>query len=725
MRLAARFGSLALAVVCVGATPLPAPPTAAVIPVADKYFGTTIVDPYRWMENLDNPTMQSWLKAQDTYTRSVLSAIPGRKAYSARLEAFYKASGSFYYNVQVASGRVFAERDLWGETPKLVAQRSIKSQSHVLFDPAKLGALHSPGAIHFYAPNENATRIVIGVSHGGSESITLRIIDASTGHNLPDRIDRAWPTIFPSWLPGNKSFFYARLPKLGSKLETSRNLERAQVFVHTVGANPDGEKPIFGYGLVSGIAATDVPFAVAASSSKYVAACALRGVAVNCFAASLADIQAGKLKWRRLGEAIAGQHLGDPSSSGFITLALHGDALYAVRLDSQNRTELVRLTLGSSQTIASARVILSPSDSVIENIAAAVDALYVATMRGGISYLERIPYDSNVAAAVRLPIAGSLTLLATDPNQKTVIFGLGSWLQEDRYYDYDPASNELSETNLVPPTAMDSHAYVAEEVKARSAGGTNVPLSIIHKRGMQLNGSHPTELFGYGAYGISLTPQFGYCTLPWLERGGVCAISHIRGGGEFGEPWHLAAMGPRKQRSIADFIACAQYLIAHGYTSPAKLGIEGESAGGIVIGNAIVQRPVLFAAAVDGVGATDLLRFERTPNGKLNIPEMGSITTSGGFRTLYSMSPYQHVVDGTRYPAVLLETGLNDTRVPPWMVAKMAARLQAATRSRKPILLRVDYSAGHFSESILDQEVFLLWQTGDPAFQPATASQAH
>ena len=269
-------------------------------------------------------------------------------------------------------------------------------------------------------------------------------------------------------------------------------------------------------------------------------------------------------------------------------------------------------------------------------------------------------------------------------------------------------------------------AYTTDEVTVISKDGTRVPLSIMHERGIALDGAHPTELIGYGAYGESIEAGFYAGFTPWLERGGIFAFSHIRGGGEFGEPWHLAGKGPQKQHTIDDFIASADYLIANRYTSRAKLAGVGASAGGITVGNAIVQQPQLFAVAIDEVGMTDMLRFEQTANGPGNVPEFGSVKTEEGFRQLYAMSAYNHVVDGTAYPAILLTTGANDPRVAPWIVAKMAARLQAATSSGKPVLLRVDYGGGHgvdssiaqFNQEVADEESFELWQMGDPQFQP-------
>ena len=253
-----------------------------------------------------------------------------------------------------------------------------------------------------------------------------------------------------------------------------------------------------------------------------------------------------------------------------------------------------------------------------------------------------------------------------------------------------------------------------------------MPLSIVHKKGIKLDGNNPTILYGYGAYGISQTPFYRPTFLPWFDRGGVFAVAHVRGGGEYGEDWHKAGYKATKPNTWNDAIACAEWLVAHKYTAPAKLAIMGGSAGGIFVGRSITERPDLFGAAIDEVPFSDVLRFEFSANGVPNIPEFGTVKKEDEFKALLAMSPYHNVKDGVAYPAVLLLTGINDPRVDAWQAGKMAARLQAATSSDKPILLRIDYDAGHGFGSTkksqyqerADVLAFLFWQFGVKGFQP-------
>jgi prolyl oligopeptidase len=302
-----------------------------------------------------------------------------------------------------------------------------------------------------------------------------------------------------------------------------------------------------------------------------------------------------------------------------------------------------------------------------------------------------------------------------------------SWVRAPMLFAYDPVTGASNDTGLIPPSKVDTSELEAREAFAVSYDGTRVPLSIIDKKGTALDQSHPTILRGYGSYGISEEPSFNPVVLAWVERGGVLAVAHIRGGGEYGEAWHKAGFMQTKTNTIFDFIACGQYLVDAHYTTSKLLGAIGGSAGGITVGGALTWRPDLFGVILDLVGMSDSLRSETEPNGPPNVSEFGSVKTEAGFHGLYAMGAYEHVRDGTPYPAVMFSTGANDPRVAPWHMAKMAARVQAATSSGRPVLLRVDYDAGHGIGSTRSQvEVlqadlwsFALWQMGDPAFQPA------
>jgi prolyl oligopeptidase len=341
--------------------------------------------------------------------------------------------------------------------------------------------------------------------------------------------------------------------------------------------------------------------------------------------------------------------------------------------------------------------------------------------------IVRVDYETATLTLMEYPEnAPSGGITSASGNLDGLFITTTSWTERGGIYDYDPTANSFTQTGLNPEGKFDEVAgYEAYEVEVPSHDGVMVPLSIMHRSGMKMDGSNPTLISGYGSYGMASSASFDPQRLAWLERGGVFAIAHIRGGGANGQEWHLDGQKTNKKNTWKDFIACAQYLIDKGYTSPAKLAGQGGSAGGITIGRAITERPDLFAAALIDVGCLDAVRMETTTNGVPNIQEFGTVTKEDEFHGLLEMSAYHHVVDGTKYPAVLLAHGINDPRVEPWMSGKMCARLQAANASTRPILFRVDYQAGHgigstkeqYQASLADKWAFLLWQMGVPEFQ--------
>lgn len=327
-----------------------------------------------------------------------------------------------------------------------------------------------------------------------------------------------------------------------------------------------------------------------------------------------------------------------------------------------------------------------------------------------------------------MPFDGNIALDGGDSRLDGALFDLSAWTRAPKIYEYIPDKKAVEDTKLQTLGKFDEPSEIESiEIKVPSHDGTMIPLSLIFKKGIVLDGSHPTLLSGYGAYSITIDPYFTPLWLAWIEQGGVLAFAHVRGGGEYGEEWHQGGMMQNKPNTWRDFIACAEFLVRSRYTSPTRLAGEGGSAGGILIGRAITERPDLFAAALDDVGLSDMIRDMFSPDGPLNVPEYGDLKTKQGFENLYEISAYYHVKDGVRYPATMITTGMNDPRVVPWEPGKMAARMEAATNG-KPVLLRVDYHGGHGTiggtraqteELLADQWSFLFWQFGLPGYQPA------
>jgi prolyl oligopeptidase len=399
---------------------------------------------------------------------------------------------------------------------------------------------------------------------------------------------------------------------------------------------------------------------------------------------------------------------------------MQGTQVYLVSAKGAPRYKLLRTSLARPD-MARASVVVPPGEMIVDSAVPAKDALYVQVLDGGFNRILRVDYSTLQKEAVQLPANVSGYVVSASREIDGVYVMTMSWTKGSGILSYDPVAKSFLDTGLQPKGKFDDMpGYESKEVKVKSHDGVLVPLSIVYKSGLKLDGTNPTLMTGYGSYGFSSSVYFDPSLFAWLDRGGIFAVAHVRGGGEYGKEWHLAGKKLNKPNTWRDFIACGQYLVDEKYTSPSRLAGQGGSAGGILIGRAITERPDLFGAAVINVGCTDMIRMETTPNGVPNIPEFGSTKTEDGFRGLLAMSSLHQVKDGVAYPAVLLTHGINDPRVDPWMSAKMTARLQAATSSGKPILFRVDYEAGHGIGSTKEQYIretadtwaFLFWQFG-------------
>jgi prolyl oligopeptidase len=702
------------------AAPPPAP-VAPVIAVTDDYFGTSVTDNYRYFEDLKSPQVQTWMQGQAQYARAVLDSLPGRQPLLQRITALDKTL-VVVFDVQQRGERYFYQKRR-PEDPiaKLYYRDGLAGAEHLLIDPATLGTATAHAALDYYTPSWDGRLLAYGVSLGGSENSVLRLRDVAGKRAFPEAIDRTESSVV-AWLPDDHGFFYLRYNKPTVGMKPAESLYNARTYQHTLGANPGGDDDplVFGRGVASGV---EVPegqgtYVLTAPDSPYALAVANQNMDQNpstLYVTRLDSIKGAATPWHRIAV------LADEVTQ----FQLQSDYLYFLTSSGAPRYKLERLELATPD-LARASVVVPESRSVLTGFAIAKDGVYLSARDGAATGVLRASADGAQRHEVPTPFKGTAGIAAADSRQTGALIDLTGWVEPGRIYRYDPASDATTVTGLVPAPPLDTSAFTADEVLVTSYDGTRVPLSIVRQKSAARDAARPTLLIGYGAYGISYDPYFSPLLVGWLERGGIVAFAHVRGGGEYGEDWHRGGEKLTKLNTIFDFIACAEYLIDQHYTAPRYLAGQGASAGGILIGGVLTRRPDLFAAIIDLVGVTDTLRFEVTPNGPPNTGELGSVKTEEGFHGLYAMSAYAHVRDGTAYPAVLLHTGANDPRVEPWIVDKMAARLEAATSSGKPILLDVDADAGHGVGSKrdqvrklwADQMAFALWQFGDPAFQP-------
>ncbi|MEO8102064.1 MAG: prolyl oligopeptidase family serine peptidase [Betaproteobacteria bacterium] len=707
----------------------PAPPVAAVKLVTETFFGQSVTDPYRYMEDGNNPQVRAFLQGQGEFARKSLDALPGRKAMLARINALSE-SGVAINDVQLtgegAHPRVFYFKLSPGDqSRKLFVRDGFAGAERLLFDAAGISQPGLPASIDAFVAAPDGRHVAVGVATGGAEGTSLRIVDATTGHDTGVVIGRVGFAALTSWAPDGKSLFYNRLPEPRAGVPANRFLH-SMVYRHMLGRPLDKDEQVLGPGLDTRInfADIDIPSVMMTADGRFLVGQVRHGASrdITLYVANVMTFAQGQ-SWRKAVEP----------KDEVTSCAVHDTALYLLSHKDAPRYKVVRTSI-QRPDIDKATTIVPHGDTVIRELAVAQDALYIRELYGGVDRLQRLNFSQSVFSGgklefVRLPFDLAIRQMITSPKRAGALLRLEGWTEAPRYVNIEERSGNLADTRLQPKSNVDFDPIDEVRLTVTSRDGTRIPLSLMYKKGTTLNADRPTLLRAFGAYGITQAPAFSPTTLAWLERGGIIGTCHVRGGGEFGEAWHKAGQLLAKPNAWRDLIACAEYLTERRFTRKEKLAIDGIGAGGIVVGRAMTERPDLFAAVVLRAGVLDALRAEFTPGGAPDIAEFGSVRSDAGFKALHGMSSLHHVKDGTNYPAVLLMHGVHDPRVAAWHSAKMAARLQAATaedRDANPVLLRLDYDAGQgIGSSRLQRNTqtadiysFLLWQFGDPAFQP-------
>jgi prolyl oligopeptidase len=698
---------VAILLAIAGATDLVVPTTPRE-PVVDVYHGRKITDPYRWMEDRNAPRFVSWLEAQDAYARARLAAIPGRDALLQRVTA-RNGAGAVVRNVRLAGTRVFYLKREAGEDRLRLFVRD-GADERLLVDAGE------GNAIDHYEPSHDGSLVAYGVSSGGSEESVLAIVDVATGRRGKETISGA--TAEPSWTADGMSFYYNRLAAPRPEAKPSDTFLDSRVYLHVAGTDPSADTPILGTGVAGSVALTPVemPFIRTTPGSDHLLATTFRGADAT-FALYVAPAGAGTRAWRKVADY----------ADGVIGAELHGSLLFLlIRGGNAPRGKVVAVD-ANAPDLLNAKTIVPSDERVIQGIAVASDALYVSDLDGGLGKVRRYGFSSAQLEEVRLPIEGAVTGPIT-ARSRAVLFAVQNWITPPQWFRRD--GDTVTPIALGQPWRAPSASLIVEETKAKGWDGTAIPLSIVRRRDTKLDGSSPAWLVAYGAYGISLTPSYSGLwgttrVAPLLEDGGVYAVCHARGGGEYGQPWHLAGKQATKPNSWKDLIACAEHLIANGYTRSSALAIEGSSAGGLTVSMAAMTRPDLFRVVFSRVGDNNPLRLDQGADGPAMAAEFGTTRTKEGFEALLAADPTQHVRNDINGPAFFLTAGFNDPRVAPWHPAKLAAHLQHARPKGRPVLLRVDFEGGHgptsrrqADEEHADMLAFFYWQIGRTTYQP-------
>jgi prolyl oligopeptidase len=696
------------------------PPTKT-IDASDTYFGKSYKDPYRWLENLKDQAVEAWFKAQATLTDDLLAKIPARDALAEEWMRLDKLQPARYNAIQYEHGRVFYKKTLGGENVgKLYFRLGWKGAEKLLFDPSSFkpkGA--KPGdvtTIQSIVPSPDGRYVALGFSAAGAEYSEVRVLDVSRGTLLPE-------SMYPSfgargWTTDSKAIFYdagkvTDIKSMDIKLNRKTRL-------HRLGTDIATDLDFFSNESYPdlGIAAKESPRAAIDESYPDIVVGRVSTVQpeMRVYYAPVSQMKgSAKLAWKELSKA------SDKLVRG---LEFYKHQAYAVTYAGAPNYKVIRTSLEHPDWEHAETVLPEAKDS-IQYIAKSKRFLFVVYSDGIVRRIVKYDLDAGKSSDVKLPAPGTADIFCPDWRTNQCIVAVTSWIQPTTLYDFNADKGTFAKS--IFDTAVSYPGFenlTTEEVEVPGHDGTMVPLSIIHRKDLRLDGSSSAILQGYGAYGTSSIPSFSVLRSIALH-GVVLAYAHPRGGSEKGEAWYRAGYKTTKPNTWKDFISCAEYLIKKGYTSANKLAGTGTSAGGILITRAITERPELFAAAVCNVGCANAMRLEFTPNGPANTPEFGTVKDRVEAAALFEMDGVQHVRPGVKYPAVLGVGGWNDPRVTAWQPGKFVAAMQAASTSGKPVLMKVNYDNGHFTEekivtfrNFAGQYAFMLWQTGHKEFQP-------
>ena len=682
-------------------------PSAMKRPVTDEYHGVKVVDDYRWLEDGKSTETRQWVAAENAYSLHYFQHAPAWPLVLHDIRNPKEKQGAIERDLDFRPGRFFylqldrsvQQQAVLMTSASLGTPSSAPADARVLLDPNKLDPTGHT-SIDWYMPSLDGSLIAVGIAVGGSERSALTVFDTATGKP----VGAAFTAMgFPgarrsvAWLPGNKGFVYAGYdPAVAASAQTTV-LKNQKVFEHMLGTPQSEDHVVLDKGLtpLAQIALDSDP------TGKWIVASAEDGDG-DTYANFVRQPDGS---WEQISTYRDEVVTVTPGTA-------QEDALYLTSFKDAPRGKILEVS-AKAPALREAKIIIPEGTASIVHdgpegdshpVLVTKDRLYVTTIDGGPNRVLAYDHKGRPLPEVPLPPVSGVTEVAS-VGAETLAIHASRFLTPPGYLTYHPGvPAQLEATALSQPASDVVSGYVVERSFATSKDGTKVPMNIIHRRGSAMDGTVPTLVYGYGGYGISESPEYVgsiYWT-PWLQQGYTLVITNIRGGAEYGESWHQAGNLTRKQNVFDDFSACAQYLADKHWSSPAHMAALGGSNGGLLMGAEITQHPEQFHAVVSLVGIYDMLRAELDPNGQFNTTEYGSVKDAAQFKALYAYSPYHHVVDGTKYPAVLMETGDNDPRVNPAQSRKFTARLQAATGSKAPILLKTFADAGHGSSSSAD-----------------------
>jgi len=692
-------------------------PATKTVDSTHTYFGVTYKDPYEWLENFKDTSVVNWFKNQANYTNSILNKLNGRDGLIVEWKMLDQLQPAHIRSTVYKNGRVFYKKTLPGEkVGKLYYRQGVNGPEQLLFDPTTYIAGKTL-TIESFIPSFDAKQLAIAYSSGGAEVSTIKIMNVDTKQFLKDEITKT--AGLEGWTFDNKSIFYIWL-KSADNTDPSARLN-PKTKLHAIGAADSTDVDFFSNTSYPGlkIPAKVYPYAQITDDNKnYIFAG--EGSVQNemvMFYAPIDQVSAPKIQWKPLCTA------DDKLVRG---MEFIGDSVFAITYNGAKNYKLIGVDIKNPDWSKARVVSAERPNQTLEAITHCKDYLIMTYSDGINSQVYKYELATGKVTELILPFTGAALVSCLDNKTNICTVDLTSWVKPNTEFDFDATTGVFTPGSFNKPPAypVAYNNLEVKEVEVKGHDGAMIPLSIMYRKGTKLDGNNVCLMDAYGAYGISIPSSFWYAEATLVVKGVVVAIPHVRGGSEKGEAWYKGGYKTTKPNTWKDFISCGEYLVANGYTKSTKLAGMGTSAGGILISRSITERPDLFAAAICNVGCANAMRLEFTSNGPVNTPEFGTVKDSVECKALYEMDGVQHVVAGTKYPAVICIGGWNDPRVVAWQPGKFAAALQNASTSGKPVLMKVNYDDGHFTEdksvtwaNFADQFAFVLWQCGHPEFQ--------
>jgi prolyl oligopeptidase len=683
---------VALFAVCVGFAAnvvVPKPPQTRRDQVTETIDGVKISDPYRWLEDQKGPETRAWINAQNEYTHSILDSLPGRDALRERFGQLLKVE-TVDAPVERNGRFFFRKRGADQDQAVINFRDGLNGKDQVLIDPNPMSPDHTT-AVEIGEVANSGKLLLYELRSGGRDETEVRLYDVDAHKDTADVLPPAVYFDF-SMLPDASGFYYSLMTDDGPRVR-----------FHKIGTPPATDKEIFGKGYGKDkIVVGDV-----SPDGRYLVIQVLYGSAADKTEVWVSDLKENA-EPKPIIKDIDARFSASPG----------GDTLFVQTNWNAPKNKIIAIDL-KDPARDKWRDVVPEGPDTMENASLAGGKIVITYVHNASSQVAVFDANGKPAGKVALPALGSVAQVNSRWDQPNAFLFFSSYIMAPQVLTYEVAKERQSVFARVK-VPLQPDEFQTEQVWYRSKDGTKVPMFLVHKKGLKLDGSNPTLLTGYGGFNVNIMPRFNPTAVVWAEHGGVFAEANLRGGGEFGEQWHRAGMLDKKQNVFDDFIGAAEYLIAQHYTQPAKLAILGGSNGGLLVGAAMTQRPDLFRAVVCWHPLLDMLRYQKFMEAAFWVSEYGSSDNPQQFKYIYAYSPYQHVKPGAKYPAVLFMSGDGDTRVAPLHARKMTALMQTTATPERPVMLRYELKAGHAGgrsvtdriKDSVDELSFLFWQLG-------------